>query len=292
MTAALLPPRTIADAYIAACHLEVRALKPGNVHIHADGHGMAMRHFDISAEVSAPHIANPNLKVGAKVRRAIDATFDAVGCNTNLGIVLLCAPLAAAAGPVNGPSTYCERLMRVLDTLDETDTSEIFAAIARANPAGLGEAPEGDVHRSPPAGMTLMDAMTAAADRDLIARTYAERFGPLLTLNRALMTYCAEGLADKSALARLFLEQLAAVPDTHIARKHGRHAAEDVMMRARALIGQLTEEGRRDPSELSAFEALLRFDAELKAERLNPGSHADMMAACVFLRNIEAELSF
>ena len=96
MTAAL-PRNVIAEAYIAACRLEVRTLKPGNVHIFADGHRMTVADFDHSANASAPFIADPALSVGDRILNAVEATFAAVATNTNLGIVLLCAPLAAAA---------------------------------------------------------------------------------------------------------------------------------------------------------------------------------------------------
>src|SRR4051812_47223437 len=90
-------PDAIADAYRAACRAELRALKPGNVHVFADGHRMTMRDFEVSAEVSASCLAAPGARVGTRVRGAVEATATAVRSNTNLGIVLLCAPLAAAA---------------------------------------------------------------------------------------------------------------------------------------------------------------------------------------------------
>ena len=87
----------IAEAYIAACLLELDALKPGNVHRHAEGHGMTVADFERSAEVSAPALARTGASVGSRVLEAVEATRAAVGQNTNLGIVLLAAPLAAAA---------------------------------------------------------------------------------------------------------------------------------------------------------------------------------------------------
>ena len=97
----------IETAYRAACRLEVRTLKPGNVHIFADGHRMTVEDFDRSTDVSAPHISDPTLPVGTRIRRAVEATFTAVGQNTNLGIVLLCAPLAAAAEKF-GPASLAD----------------------------------------------------------------------------------------------------------------------------------------------------------------------------------------
>ena len=87
----------VAAAYIAACLAELDAPKPGNVHRFAPGHRMEVADFVRSAEASAASIAASSAPVGIRVRAAVDATLKAVGQNTNLGIVLLCAPLAAAA---------------------------------------------------------------------------------------------------------------------------------------------------------------------------------------------------
>ena len=74
------------------------ALKPGNVHDFAEGHGGSVDDFEASAHVSAPALTRCGASVGERVLGAIEAIFDVhVGWNTNLGIVLLCAPLAAAA---------------------------------------------------------------------------------------------------------------------------------------------------------------------------------------------------
>ncbi len=60
----------IAHAYIAACLAELEALKPGNVHRHAAGHGMDVADFETSARVSAPAIARAGARVGRARARA------------------------------------------------------------------------------------------------------------------------------------------------------------------------------------------------------------------------------
>ena len=175
MTAAL-PRNVIAEAYIAACRLEVRTLKPGNVHIFADGHRMTVADFDHSANASAPFIADPALSVGDRILNAVEATFAAVATNTNLGIVLLCAPLAAAAEHCTKNASFADSLHAVLAALDHNDACAVYKAIAMANPAGLGSDKAGDVRAEPPADWTLLDAMRAAAPRDMIAQEYATGF--------------------------------------------------------------------------------------------------------------------
>ncbi|MEY4729550.1 MAG: Triphosphoribosyl-dephospho-CoA protein, partial [Pseudomonadota bacterium] len=90
MNAAIQPidqARTIAKLVRDACLLEIRSLKPGNVGLHGDGHGMNAEHFVKSAHAMAEPIAAPNLKLGERILAAVEATQQVVDCNTNLGIV-------------------------------------------------------------------------------------------------------------------------------------------------------------------------------------------------------------
>ncbi len=279
----------IEAAYLDVCRLEVRSLKPGNVHVYADGHGMQVRDFEISADVSAPVIADPKLKAGARVHRAVDATFKAVGCNTNLGILLLCAPLAVAAGTTTpAGDTLQVRLASVLATLDSDDAREAYAAIARANPGGLGDAAKHDVRQAPDPGLTLRQAMQAAADRDLIAQQYVTDF--------SLVFQTAAAIADTStrrpreeAVTEAFLDMLQRIPDTHIARKYGPARADAVCRRAAEFCQTYERALAQSPYPPDALTSLLRFDKELKDDGLNPGSLADIIAAAIFAATLHRE---
>src|ERR1700689_4813799 len=88
------PEDRVAAAYIEACLAELDAPKPGNVHRFAPGHGMEVADFVRSAEASAAAIAAKGVRVGVRIRAAVDATLKAVGQNTNLGSILLWATLA------------------------------------------------------------------------------------------------------------------------------------------------------------------------------------------------------
>lgn len=274
-------PNVITNAYRAACRLEVRTLKPGNVHIFAGGHHMTVADFDTSAEVSAPHISNSALPVGRRVHRAVEATFAAVAQNTNLGILLLCAPLAAAAER-SGPATLADKLKSVLAGLDHDDAREVYKAIAAANPAGLGDDRSGDVRAEPPTNWTLLDAMRAAASRDLIANEYATDFTGVFSIAADFNAQCAAGVAPEDVLSDLFLRQLATTPDTHIVRKHGPALARRVQSRAAEVLAEI-ENGVPDGLSAPLNQArLLRFDAELKSWGANPGSLADLLCASAF----------
>jgi triphosphoribosyl-dephospho-CoA synthase len=106
----------VAAAYIEACLAELDAPKPGNVHRFAPGHRMEVADFVRSAEASAAPIASRGARVGTRVRAAVEATLKGVGQNTNLGIILLCAPLAAAAEEPD--AALRPPLARVLDHLN------------------------------------------------------------------------------------------------------------------------------------------------------------------------------
>ncbi len=256
----------ISSAFIMACRAELTALKPGNVHIFAPGHGMQVADFEISADKSAPFIAAIGWSVGARIRAAMDATFDAVGCNTNLGILLLCAPLAVA-------SEQGIDIANILHSLTVLDAVDAFAAIRRANPGGLGQTNTADVGSEPE--ITLLEAMRLAADRDRIALQYTTNFGDILGFGRRQYT---DGLArygePAKAVTFLYMQILQAFPDSHIARKYG-------LAKAQALQSDIQTRMAGSLANLD-HDALLALDMELKSAKLNPGTAADLTVATVF----------
>jgi triphosphoribosyl-dephospho-CoA synthase len=277
----------IAAAFQSACRDELEAPKPGNVHIFATGGELTPDAFIRSAEVSVPSLSKRSARVGARILGAIEATHAAVGTNTNLGIVLLCAPLAVAAELAAEARTtdFHESLRQVLDDLDIEDAELAFRAIALANPAGLGRTDRYDV-RAPATG-TLMDAMQAAADRDRIAQQYASGFADVFdvglpVLKAALLTHSE----PKWATLAVYLNFLAAFPDSHIARKYGIAAAEELRQNAREFRQRLRVAA--DPAHLLAD--LLTWDASLKARRLNPGTSADLTVATLFAHRLRTIL--
>jgi triphosphoribosyl-dephospho-CoA synthase len=134
----------VEQAYLRACRAELAALKPGNVHVHAAGHDMTVTDFEMSAQASATAMAAARLTVGQRILEAIRRTRSVVASNTNLGIVLLSAPLAQAALMPPGPDLR-RRLGRVLEELTVDDAEQAFAAIRLANPGGLGRSAQHDV---------------------------------------------------------------------------------------------------------------------------------------------------
>jgi len=270
----------VAHAFIGACLDELEAPKPGNVHVFADGHGWTVADFRRSAEVAAPSIARAGASIGARILGAIEATHAAIGHNTNLGLVLLCAPLARAAE--SQASLGREAVARVLADLDVDDAEAAFRAIALASPGGLGRVERHDVFR--PASVTLLAAMRQAAQRDSIARQYATGFADIFNLGAPLLESAIRRWPDCSPGATLcvYLGFLAAFPDTHIQRKHGLDAALEVQQEA-ARLAPLAESAD-NPKTL--FAQALVLDSSLKRRGLNPGASADLTVATLFARRL------
>jgi triphosphoribosyl-dephospho-CoA synthase len=271
----------VAAAGQLACLLEVSAPKPGNVSPEHHFHDTRYEDFLASAVAIGPALAaGGDRPLGVTIHAAIEATSRWTGSNTNLGIVLLLAPLARAAA--RGGGTLRDRLGAVLDQTTVADAAETYAAIRKVRPGGLGAASAEDVAAAPT--VALREAMALAAERDTIAREYTNRFAVTFEVGApALAGARRRGLSWSEATVECFLALLAAVPDTHIARKLGRAEAERVTARAREVLaagGTGTAEGRA---------ALAALDAELRDPRntRNPGTTADLTCAALFVVILE-----
>ncbi|KQW40462.1 triphosphoribosyl-dephospho-CoA synthase [Rhizobacter sp. Root404] len=282
-------PRDPAACYLAACELDVAVRKPGNVSRFSAGHRMEAAMFSASARASVGPLFRRGTRVGERVEAAVAATRDVVGCNTNLGILLLCAPIARAAELHPGatdPPALRAAVEAVLGDLDVGDTRAAYRAIAQARPGGLGSAAEQDVHAPP--SIDLRAAMALAAERDSIARQYRDGFADLFEVDLPALATALAGshaapatpasAAPSAAVQRIYLGFLASRPDSHIVRKHGAALAHIVMAaaqpwHARALAGE----------PLDADATFAAWDAELKDTGLNPGTSADLTVATLFI---------
>lgn len=280
MTTALNPEQ-ISSAFLAACRAELDALKPGNVHRHSAGHGMDVAHFERAAEAAAGPIADPSLSVGKRILRATEASVAATGLNTNLGIVLLCAPLAQAASETTFAIGLRRRLDMILAALDEQDATDAFAAIRIANPAGLGQVDEGDV-RDNPDRLTLIKAMYLAAERDRIANAYVTAYSDIFDFALPVFQDARRVAIDSDlAVTTLHMSLLAEFPDTHISRKYGAAAAEEIREEARALKAYWSP-----VASAKSMAPLIEFDAKMKTKGRNPGTTADFVVATLFVAGL------
>jgi triphosphoribosyl-dephospho-CoA synthase len=280
-----LEPSTVAAAIWDACMTDVRAFKPGNVSFASPGHGMHAQDFVASADAMAAAIAGPAAGVGERIVRAIQATRAVVTVNTNLGIVLLCAPLAQAASAASREPSLRERLRSVLAGLDVGDADLAYRAIRLAGPGGLGRSERHDVMAAPQ--VTLREAMDEARGRDRIAYQYVSDYRDVFETGLPALQHGLDRWQNRSwAAVHAYLIFVARFADSHVARKHGEDVAASVSQQARELSQAL---GRsRDPAqEMPALEA---FDRQLKARSINPGTSADLTVATLVAMDLEDSL--
>ena len=269
------------QTFLHACRLDVEALKPGNVGLHGDGHRMQVADFLASAQAAAAPLCRPDATVGERIEDAMRATWQAVGCNTNLGIVLGCAPIAHAALHQRPGESLRQSLQRTLDSLTVMDASRCYAAIRLAQPAGLGRSDKHDV--ADDVTVSLLEAMRSAAQRDSIAALYAE--GYALVFDRLLPVHAAAQLrwhSEAWAATGVFMFCLALIPDTHIVRKHGPETALSVRDKAIQMFDRL--EQCSDPVIMQ--DALRTWDDGLKTAGINPGTSADLTVVTAFLAGV------
>jgi len=274
----MLNTKQIENAVTWACIQEVSAPKPGNVNCFSDGHNMSIKNFIDSAHAIAPVLARQNLTIGEMILHAVKATRTVVDCNTNLGIILLFAPLCKAIMRSNSFDGLPSALHDTLNELTLTDAELTYQAIQLAEPGGLGKSPDQDIYSAPT--VTLKQAMELAKNHDSIAAQYANDYHDIFELgltNLTLSINCGESVEWATAFA--YLKLLSATPDSLIQRKQGLACATIVMTKSKKMLKKMNGN-----SNLSQFETdITLWDKELKQNAINPGTTADMAAASLLI---------
>jgi triphosphoribosyl-dephospho-CoA synthase len=267
------PPR-IEELVRQACRLEVLARKPGNVHPDASFADLTCDDLLRSADIVSPVLAAaPILGVGASILDAVTRTQSILGRNTNLGIVLLLAPLAA----VPRERKLTDGVSSVLAATTVDDARLVYRAIRAAMPGGMGQAAEQDLSAEPT--LSLVEVMRLAATRDRIAYQYAHDFRDLFdTTVPAFLDWTGRTTNWETSVIGLHLHLMASIPDTLIARKCGAEVASESARRAAHVL----EAGW--PNTPAGLGACREFDAWLRSDghRRNPGTTADLVAATLF----------
>jgi len=269
-------------AYCQACEIELQAFKPGNVSVYSDGHDMTVEDFRISLDVSSEPITNPAYSVGEKIYYAVKATRDAVGCNTNLGILLLSAPLLQAMQMRREGQSLRQSLQKVLVSTTIEDADWVFRAITLASPGGLGDSEQADVAEKP--SVTLLEAMEIAQNKDRIAYQFTSCYKDIfeftiLMYNSTLAKFGNFNWAALSVYAAL----LSQYPDSHIERKFGSQYSGWVSVKMQEVQQALAH--TNEPESLLPL--LHKVDQEFKAKGINPGTSADITVATVLVLFLE-----
>ncbi len=265
---------TIEQCATLACLLDVTAPKPGNVHRGADFVDTTFLDFVASAVAIAPAMRDARMsRLGETVLTAMQATRRVTASNTNLGIILLLAPLAA----IPREQDLTLGIPKVLTQLNSEDAQDIYEAIRLANPGGLGAADRFDVRQSAPSD--VLEAMRVSADRDLVARQYVSDFNIVLDeVAPHLEQQCKrwgviEGIIDT------FVFLLSRYPDSLIARKCGLETAQAASSLAARVLNTSTPDCQEYQDLLAEMDFWLRCDGN----RRNPGTSADLITAGLFV---------
>jgi triphosphoribosyl-dephospho-CoA synthase len=267
--------------------LDVLSFKPGNVHLEIGFNSTPAANFLLSAAAIAPVMEEAPLRpVGQTILDSIRATRSVANENTNLGIVLLLAPLASV------PPNLDIRggVMRTLIRLSVDDARNAYEAIRLAKPGGLGTVNEQDVSQEPT--VTLREAMALAADRDMVAKQYVNDFEQTFEGAELLCKYLDADTEVEIAATRTFLQLLSKYPDSLIERKFGKEAAQRVTKKAKEIA-----HANFDMWEIHVFDAWLRRGCPERFRPTeqwewspatvpgapNPGTTADLVTASLFV---------
>jgi triphosphoribosyl-dephospho-CoA synthase len=260
----------------AACIFDVLAFKPGNVSLGIGVADLAAVDFLLSGAAIAPVLDRaPLRRIGDTILDCIRETRRVVTTNTNLGIVLLLAPLANVQPHVD----LRGGLMRALMRLDVADARAAYEAIRLAQPGGLGSVAEQDVAGEP--SVSLREAMALASDRDMVARQYVNDFEQVFEGAELLRQWKVQPNTDvTSVVVRLYLTLLAKYADSLIVRKHGLETAKEVSQRASQVLEMWAPQGF---DSARALELHLWMRAQGGPMSLNPGTTADLVTASLFV---------
>lgn len=276
------PDWSLGTLVAAACLLEAAAPKAGNVHPGTSFADMSYEDFRKSACAIAPLFDDSSIRgVGDLILQAVEATRQVVSVNTNLGIILLTAPLAHCRRNYPQFRSFSS-LPNLTDFLQPHDSFQIYRAIQSAKAGGLGKVDDMDVQATPPDN--ILDAMQVASAWDDIAFEYVHGFAGVFRMADRLDELRTEADGDwLEAVCRLQVERLADRGDTLIARKNGPSIVEEVKRLALAVLQTSTAVERTNRyAELDAF---LRADGH----RRNPGTTADLLAAATLIALIRLQ---
>ncbi len=272
-----------------ACLQEVIAPKPGNVHRGADFNDVTLDDFVVSAVVFGGAIDRAaNASLGQLILESISATRSHVASNTNLGLVLLIAPLVLAAR--RNQTLSMESVQSVLDQLTPADSLDTYRAIQIAQPGGMGAVEDYDLRAAPPED--LIAAMHAARDRDRVARQYANGFDEVFEVVGPTLRRWQNRLPRLSdAIVMTHIELMSRWPDSLIVRKSGAEAGNYASMLAQKAIDAYQmdvphNEQSRFWNLVSDLDLWLRSDGNGR----NPGTTADLIGAGLFAAMFNGEI--
>jgi len=268
------------NAYLFACKKDIEVLKPGNVSLESPHHDTSAHDYIKSSINSSHHLFNISYSLGERVFNSVKATRKTVKTNTNLGIILLCAPIIHSLIKFNDVSIR-DSLEISLNQSNSDDTLLISKSINLAKPGGLGKSIKYDTKSLPK--INLIKIMEYSSKYDRISYQYTHKFRDIFDFIVPCIKFHRKHFRSyKHSLALTFLEILSKIPDSHISRKFGDKISKKTSNEANDLLKILD----KDDSWDLASKHLKSLDYEYKKKGINPGTTADLLVAGLMVYKI------
>ena len=116
------------SAYLFSCKKDIELIKPGNVNLLSSHKDTKAQDYLDSAILSSKELFNQNYSLGKRILESVNVTRSQVNVNTNLGIILLCAPVIQSYIDFNLLDLR-EGIKKTLATTSIKDTHDLCAAI-------------------------------------------------------------------------------------------------------------------------------------------------------------------
>ena len=268
------------DSYLYACHKDIEVIKPGNVNINSPHKDTSASDYLISSINSGSELFHTSYSLGERILNSILATRNETSVNTNLGIIMLCAPIIHALINYRDLSLK-EAIKKTISDADADDTSKICEAINITSPGGLGNSSRYDTKSKPK--IKLREIMTYSASYDRISYQYHKNFEDIIdfilpNLEKNIIKYDS----DDISISMTFLQILGKIPDSHISRKLG----EEIAKKTSNHVNDLLKIQDKDCSEDYLVKQLSDLDYEYKKKGINPGTTADLLVASLMIYRI------
>lgn len=285
---------TIAKIAQIASALEVSGYpKPGNVHRTRDYDDMEFEDFIISGIVIGDTVREActdvdveNPELGKYILRAVAETDRWIKNNTNLGIVMMITPIAAAAAISDSFDNIRENVKLLMSNTSVDDACDLYDAINIADAGGMGDQDEYDVASDSAKqelrdnSQTMYDVLKISAPWDMLAREMTSDMPAVFEIGYPTYHKLREEKSKNDACILTFLTILSQVPDTLISRKYGSDEALKISMMTRDLLNLKDESDFKDK--------LKQFDEYLFNNKYNPGTTADLTAASIFVSYLKS----
>ena len=268
------------SAYLFSCKKDIELIKPGNVNLLSSHKDTNAQDYLDSAILSSKELFNQNYSLGKRILESVNVTRSKVNVNTNLGIILLCAPVIQSYIDFNNLDLR-EGIKKTLSTTSIKDTHDLCAAINISSPGGLGNSDMYDTASYPNA--SIKQIMDYSQEYDRISYQYSHNFSDIFDFIIPKLEFLNQRYESLDiSLSLLFIEILAKIPDSHISRKFGDKIAKKTSNNAHDLLKILDRE--YDPDYLA--KALNNLDYEYKKKGINPGTTADLLVASLMIYKI------